>query len=950
MQFPPRTLALPLVMCVAMLVPSLATAQGPLTNGDNHSGSISIAGEIDVWTFSANQNDAITLSIGEVLPPGPDPGYVPWIRLQDPNGALVGTDSGALAAQVNVTAPLSGLYTVLIGSNDIGNNNTGSYLLTLAQTPGSFVVPTGDQGGPITNGENHAGEIHLGDLDMWTFAAAKDDAITVSIGEVFPSEVDPGFVPWIRLRGPTGALLATDSGALAGQVTITAPLTGTYTVLVGTNDIGADAQGSYRLTLAKTPGTFVVPVGDEGGAITNGANHLGKIHLGDLDMWTFPAAKDDVISLSIGEIFENEVDPGFVPWIRLRDPTGAQVGNDSGALVGQINVTAPLTGTYTVVVGTNDIGADAQGSYQLTLAKTPGTFIVPPGDQGGPMTNGIPHPGEIHLGDLDQWTFNANFGAAITVTISEVLVGETDPGFVPWIRLRRPDGVQVGVSSGALSAQINVPAAPLSGVYTVVVGTNDIGNDATGFYELTSIVTGGIAAPTTVNDSYSTAFNTPLVIGAPGVLSNDNTNGGGAMTAVLVTGVTSGSLTLNANGSLTYTPTATFVGPASFTYRAVNSAGPGNVATVTITVNAPPAPTTVNDSFATAVNTPLTIPAPGVLANDNSNGGGAMTAALIAGPSNGALTLGTDGSFTYTPSPGFSGGDSFTYRAVNAGGPGNNATVTISVSGAILPPLDLHASSIVGNLITLRWKPPTGATPSDYELEGGISPGETLARIPMGTTIPIFTFTAPNGAFYLRVHAVSPAGRSAASNEIRVFVNVPTPPSPPANLIGSANGSALNLAWRNTFEGGSPTTMILDVSGGATTSVPIGLSDSFAFNGVPDGTYTFAVRAENAAGSSAASNPVTLTFPGTCAVPSVPENFLAYRIGNTIHLQWDSPAGGAAPSGYILNVSGAFTLSLPVPARSLSGTVGAGTYIFSVAGISPCGPGPATAVQTVVVP
>ena len=493
-----------------------------------------------------------------------------------------------------------------------------------------------------------------------------------------------------------------------------------------------------------------------------------------------------------------------------------------------------------------------------------------------------------------------------------------------------------------------IPALPYAQGFTVDPPYVYIAGADHGLIAVQAIAIG--VPPTTSNDAYSSPFNTPLTIAAPGVLANDASNGGGAMTATLVTAPTSGTLALNANGGFMYTPAAAFVSPASFTYRAVNASGPGNVGMVTITVNAPPVPTTANDAFATAVNTPLTIPAPGVLGNDNSNGGGAMTAALIAGPINGALTLGADGSFTYTPSTGFSGVDSFTYRAVNAGGPGNNATVTISVSGAILPPLDLHASSIVGNLITLRWKPPTGATPSDYELEGGISPRETLARIPMGTTIPIFTFTAPSGAFYLRVHAVSPAGRSVASNEIRVFVNVPTPPSPPANLIGSANGSALNLAWRNTFEGGSPTTMILDVSGGTTVSVPIGLSDSFAFNGVPGGTYTFAVRAENAAGSSAASNPVTLTFPGACVVPTVPENFLAYRIGNTIHLQWDSPAGGAAPSGYLLNVTGTFTLSLPVPSRSLSGTVGAGTYIFSVAGTSPCGPGPATAVQTVVVP
>ena len=57
----------------------------------------------------------------------------------------------------------------------------------------------------MTNGANHAGAIHRGDLDQWTFTAAQGAALSVSIGEVVIGEVDPGFNPWIRLRGPTGA-------------------------------------------------------------------------------------------------------------------------------------------------------------------------------------------------------------------------------------------------------------------------------------------------------------------------------------------------------------------------------------------------------------------------------------------------------------------------------------------------------------------------------------------------------------------------------------------------------------------------------------------------------------------------------------------------------------------------------------------------------------------------
>jgi hypothetical protein len=60
---------------------------------------------------------------------------------------------------------------------------------------------------------------------------------------------------------------------------------------------------------------------------------------------------------------------------------------------------------------------------------------------------------------------------------------------------------------------------------------------------------------------------------------------------------------------------------------------------------------------------PLNVPAPGVLSNDtNPNTLANLTAVKVTDPNNGTLTLNPDGSFTYTPNPGFSGSDSFTYK------------------------------------------------------------------------------------------------------------------------------------------------------------------------------------------------------------------------------------------------------------------------------------------------
>ncbi len=77
------------------------------------------------------------------------------------------------------------------------------------------------------------------------------------------------------------------------------------------------------------------------------------------------------------------------------------------------------------------------------------------------------------------------------------------------------------------------------------------------------------------------------------------------------------------------------------------------------------APLAVADTYATSENTPLNVYAPGVLANDSDPQGDTLTANLLANPANGVVSLGSDGSFTYTPNSGFFGADAFVYQAYN---------------------------------------------------------------------------------------------------------------------------------------------------------------------------------------------------------------------------------------------------------------------------------------------
>ena len=94
--------------------------------------------------------------------------------------------------------------------------------------------------------------------------------------------------------------------------------------------------------------------------------------------------------------------------------------------------------------------------------------------------------------------------------------------------------------------------------------------------------------PYAQDDIFTVQQGSSLVVSAPGVLANDTgVSGAGSLTAMLVNGPANGSLTLNANGSFTYTPTSGFTGADGFTYQAVSGSLTSSVATVIVMVLSP---------------------------------------------------------------------------------------------------------------------------------------------------------------------------------------------------------------------------------------------------------------------------------------------------------------------------------------------------------------------------
>jgi len=244
---------------------------------------------------------------------------------------------------------------------------------------------------------------------------------------------------------------------------------------------------------------------------------------------------------------------------------------------------------------------------------------------------------------------------------------------------------EAGPASGTLVFDANgsfvyTPTLNFNGVVTFTYHAND-GTADSNTATVTITVTPVNDAPVAVDDGYSTPEDTPLTVAVPGVLVNDSDADGDALTAAQEAGPASGTLAFNADGSFVYTPTLDFNGVVTFTYHANDGIADSNTATVTITVTPlSDVPVAVDDGYSTPEDTPLTVAAPGVLANDSDADGDALTAIQEAGPASGTVVLDADGSFVYTPTLNFNGVVTFTYHANDGTADSNTATVTITVT------------------------------------------------------------------------------------------------------------------------------------------------------------------------------------------------------------------------------------------------------------------------------
>jgi VCBS repeat-containing protein len=343
--------------------------------------------------------------------------------------------------------------------------------------------------------------------------------------------------------------------------------------------------------------------------------------------------------------------------------------------------------------------SDADGAsltYRIVTSATIGTAALT-----NPATGAFTYTPNPNVSGSDTFTFVANDGladsnvATVDVTIAPV---NDAPVAADGTALTTP-----GASVDGTLAASDIDSAPLTysivgppskgtvvltsattGAYTYTAGTGATGIDTFTFKANDGALDSNTA---TITVTIEGSGNAPPAASQGTLTTTEDTPARGTLSATdpeeqplifsLVTNGSKGTATITntATGRYRYVPRRNENGSDSFTFKANDGTSDSNVAVVTVTISP------VNDhpeaqggSFVTSMNQPVS----GTLQATDVDGD-SLTFALAGAPQHGQVAVAGSGAFTYTPDPGFTGRDSFTFQVTDGSGASASATVRIRV-------------------------------------------------------------------------------------------------------------------------------------------------------------------------------------------------------------------------------------------------------------------------------
>ena len=354
--------------------------------------------------------------------------------------------------------------------------------------------------------------------------------------------------------------------------------------------------------------------------------------------------------------------------------------------------------------------------------------------------------------------------------------------------------------------------------------------------------------PVIVNDNVTTTVNTPI---SGNVNINNSDPDGNTLTAdtTPVSGPSNGNITINPDGSFTYTPNTDFIGNDTIVINICDNGTPQlcGLDTLVIVITEPlpnQPPVIVNDNVTTTVNTPIS---GNVNTNNTDPDGDTLTADTtpVSGPSNGSITINPDGSFTYTPNTDFIGNDTIVINICDNGTPQlcglDTLVIVITEPLPNQPPVIVNDNvtttvntAVSGNVNTNNTDPDGDTLTADTTPVSGPSNGNITIN-PDGS----FTYT-PNTDFIGSDTIVinicdNGTPQLCGLDTLVIVITEPLPNQPPVIVNDNVNTTV------NTTVSGNVNTNNSDPDGNTLTAdnTPVSGPSNGSITINPDGSFTY---------------------------------------------------------------------------------------------------------------
>ncbi|TQV86686.1 hypothetical protein [Aliikangiella coralliicola] len=380
---------------------STANEHGSLTSGGVHLESFTPQ-DLDSYTFEAESGDAINLSVNS--------SKQTTMAVYYPDGSRVGYGYNSFY-QLNLAQ--TGTYRVVISSRYAFN--TDDYELHFVNSA------TANEHGVLTSGGVHLESFTPQDLDSYTFEADSGDAINLSVNSSKQTTM--------AVYYPDGSRVGYGYNSF---YQLNLAQTGTYRVVISSRY--AFNTDDYELHFVNSA------TANEHGVLTSGGVHLESFTPQDLDSYTFEADSGDAINLSVNSSKQTTMAVYY--------PDGSRVGYGYNSFY-QLNLAQ--TGTYRVVISSRY--AFNTDDYELHFVNSATA------NEHGVLTSGGVHLGSFTPQDLDSYTFEADSGDAINLSVNS--------SKQTTMAVYYPDGSRVGYGYNSFY-QLNLAQ---TGTYRVVISS-----------------------------------------------------------------------------------------------------------------------------------------------------------------------------------------------------------------------------------------------------------------------------------------------------------------------------------------------------------------------------------------------------------------------------------------------------------------------------------------------